>query len=181
VQSGGVPLTILLVVLASIPAGAARADIFRCLAPDGRTLYSDAPCPRSAVRSLNITTEVGACSTPECAAQHEEAAGNARQRLRSEQELLANLTDRRLRGELEAATERARAEDLVRRQVLEARLAVASDDTVYTAGYPFYYPTYPVYPGVRPCGWRCTGLHPRPHAAVPARHTRSTALRIDRR
>jgi hypothetical protein len=181
VQSVSVRFTILIGVLASIPAGAVRADIFRCLAPDGRTLYSDAPCPRGATRSSNITTEVGACSTSECAAQHEQAAGNARERLRSEQEVLANLTDRRLRAELDAATEQARAQDLARRQLLEARLAATSDDTVYAAGYPLYYPNYLVRSGVRPCGGRCTGPHPRPHATVPAKHTRSTALRLDRR
>jgi hypothetical protein len=181
VQFGGVRVTILLLVLASIPAGAARADVFRCLAPDGRTLYSDAPCPRGAVRSSNITTEVGACSTSECAAQHEQAAGNARERLRSEQELLANLTDKRLRAELDAATERARAEDLIRRQLLEARVAAAANDTVYSAGYPLYYPTYAVHRSVRPCGWRCIGLHPRPRIAGSATRTPATALRLDRR
>jgi hypothetical protein len=181
VQCGGRAFTILLVALAWIPAGAARADVFRCLAPDGRTLYSDAPCPRGAVRSSNITTEVGACSTSECTAQHEQLAGNARERLRSEQELLANLTDKRLRAELDAATERARAEDLIRRQLYEARLAASTDDTVYAAGYPLYYPYYRVHPGVRPCGSRCVGLHPRPHGSVPAKRTRSTALRLDRR
>ena len=140
---GGLRFTILLVVLAAIPAGAARADIFRCLAPDGKTLYSDAPCPRGAIRSSNITTEVGACSTSECTAQHEQAAGYARERLRSEQERLANLTDKRLRAELDAATERARADDLVWRQSFEARLAASTDDTVYAAGYPLYYPSIP--------------------------------------
>ena len=181
-QFRGVRFTILLVVLASIPAGVARADIFRCLAVDGKTLYSDAPCPRGAVRSSNITTAVGACSTSECTAQREQAAGNARERLRSEQELLADLTDRRLRAELDAATERARRDELVRRQSVEARLAISADETGYAAGYPLlYYPIYPGYPAVRPCGWRCVGLNPRTHTTAAARHNRSTALRLDRR
>ncbi len=181
-QFGSSRLTLtLIVVLASIPASAARADIFRCLAPDGKTLYSDAPCPRGAVRTLNITTAVGACSTSECTAQREQAAGTARERLRLEQELLANLTDRRLRAELDAATARAQANDLIRRQLLEARLATPTDETVYGAGYAPYYSIYPIYPAVKPCGWRCVGLHPRPHNNVSARRTWGTALRVDRR
>lgn len=180
-QFRGVWFTIFLVVLASIPAAAARADIFRCLAPDGKTLYSDAPCPGGAVRSSNITAAVGACSTSECTAQREQAAGNARERLRSEQELLATLTDKRLRAELDSATERARADDLIRRQLVEARLAISADESAYAAGYPLYYPTYAVYPAVRKCGWRCVGLHQRPHSAVSAKRTWGTALRFDRR
>jgi hypothetical protein len=179
VRFGGVWFT-LLVVLALIPWSAARADIFRCLAPDGKTLYSDAPCPRGALRSSNITTAVGACSSSECTAQREQAAGYARERLRSEQELLADLTDRRLRAELDAAAKRAHTDDLMRQQWIEARLATAADETAYAAGYPSSY-LYPVYPAVRPCGWRCVGLHPRSHKAASARRTWGTALRLDRR
>lgn len=180
-QFPGARLAIVLLVSTAIPWGAARADIFRCLAPDGKTLYSDAPCLRGAIRSSNITTAVGACSTSECTAQREQAAGYAREQLRSEQELLANLTDKRRRDELDAARERARLDDLVWRQSVEARLATAAGEPAYAAGYPFYYPIYPVYPAVKPCGWRCVGLHPRPHNAASAKPTWGTAVRLDRR
>jgi len=179
VQSFGGRFTVLL-ILAAIPWGAVRADIFRCQASDGKTLYSDTTCPHGAVRSSNITNAVGACTTSECMAQREQAAGYARERLRSEQEVLANLTETRLRAELDAATERARLEGLLSRQSLAARLA--ADETVGGAGYPVYYPYYPVYPTVRPCGSRCAGLHPRQHHRIGAgKRTWGVAARIDRR
>jgi len=179
VQSFGLRFAVLL-VLAAIPWGAVRADIFRCQASDGKTLYSDAACPHGAVRSANITNSVGACSTTECIAQREQAAGYARARLRSEQEVLANLTETRLRAELDAATERARLEGLIARQSLTARLA--TDETASGTGYPVYYPYYPVYPTVRPCGSRCAGLHPRQHHGVrAAKRSWGVAARVDRR
>lgn len=180
-QFHGPRFAVLLLVLTAIPWGPAWGDIFRCLAPDGKTLYSDAPCPRGAVRSSNITTAVGACSTLECTAQREQAAESARERLRSEQQLLANLTDKRLRAEIDAATERARLNELVWRQSVETRVATAADETAYGAGYPLYYPLYPAYPAVKPCGWRCARLHPRPHSVGAARHGWGTAARLDRR
>lgn len=144
--------------------------------------YSDSPCPRAAIRSANITTAVGACSTSECTAQREQAAGYARERLRSEQEWLAGLTEKRLRAELDYAKERARLDELGWRQSVEARLAVAANEPGYAAGYPYYYPIYPVYPGVKPCGWRCAGLQPRrAHGAGGVKRTWGVAARVDRR
>ena len=143
VKFHGPPFAILLLALTAIPWGAAEADIFRCQAPDGNMSYSDSPCPRAAIRSANITTAVGACSTSECTAQREQAAGYARERLRSEQEWLAGLTEKRLRAELDDATERARLDELGWRQSVEARLAVAANEPGYAAGYPDYYPYLP--------------------------------------
>jgi len=180
-QLPGPWFTILVLVLTATPRGAAWADIFRCLAPDGKTLYSDAPCPRGALRSSNITTAVGACGTPECTIQREQAASYARERLRSEQELLTNLTNKRLRDDLDAATERARLDELVWRQSVQTRLATAADEAAYRAGYPVYYPIYPVYPAVKPCGSRCVGLHPRPHGVGAGKRAWSVAARVDRR
>jgi hypothetical protein len=176
VQSFGPRLAVLLALAAS-PWDAVRADIFRCQAPDGKTLYSDIACPHAA-RSSNITSAVGACTTSECIAQREQAAGYARERLRSEQEVLANLTEKRLRSELDAATERARLDGLVWRQSLAARVAGGDE----TAGYPVYYPFYPLYRAGRPCGSRCAGLHPRQHHGIgSAKRTWGVAARIDRR
>ena len=178
-QSFG-PRFAVILILAAIPWGAVRADIFRCQAANGKTLYSDAACPHGAVRSANITNAVGACGTTECVAQREQAAGYARARLRSEQEVLANLTEMRLRAELDAATERARLEGLIARQSLAARLA--ADETAGGTGYAVYYPYYPVYPTARPCGSRCAGLHPRHHHGYgTAKRTWGVAARVDRR
>jgi hypothetical protein len=176
VQSFG-PRFAVVFILAAIPWGAVRADIFRCQAADGKTLYSDAACPHGAVRSANITNAVGACSTTECMAQREQAAGYARERLRSEQELLANLTEKRLRAELDAATERARLDELIWRQSFATRVSGA-DETGYAVGYPGYYPFYSLYPA-RPCGARCAGLHPRPHHGIgAAKRTWGVAARV---
>ena len=161
------PRLMVLFVLAASPWGAAQADIFRCQAPDGKTLYSDTACPHGAVRSSNITNAVGACSTSECITEREQAAGYARERLRSEQEWLANLTEKRLRAERDAATERARLDELIWRQSFATRVS-GGDETGGGAGYhDYYYPFYPLYPA-RPCGSRCSGLHPRPHHGIGA-------------
>ncbi len=175
------PRLAILLVLTAAPWGMARADIFRCLAPDGKTLYSDAPCPRGVVRSSNITTAIGACANLECTAQREQAAGYARARLRSEQEQLASLSEKRRRDELDAARERARLDDLIWRQSVEARLASAADEPAYAAGYAPYYPFYSGYPTVKPCGRHCADLHPRRQRAMSAKHPWGTSLRLDRR
>jgi Domain of unknown function (DUF4124) len=171
----------ILLVLAAAPWSTARADIYRCTVPDGRTLYSDGPCPRGALHSSNITAAVGACSTAECIAQREQAAGEARERLRAERELLAEFADRRRRDEIDSAKERVRLDELLWRQSVEARLTAVASEAGYAPAYPVYYPIYPAYGVVRPCGWRCLGSHPRPHNAVSAKRSWGTAIRMDRR
>jgi hypothetical protein len=157
------------------------------VAPDGKTLYGDAPCPREAVHKANITTAVGACTTAECAAQREQLAGQARERLRAEQDQLAEFADRRQRNEIAADKERARLETLAWRQSVEATLAAMGNEPANTIAYaPYYsiYPVYPVYPVhrmVKPCGWRCFGLHSRTANTAPIRRTRGTAIRLDHR
>lgn len=171
----------ILVVLAAVPWGTARADIYRCTVPDGKTLYSDAPCPRAALHSSNITAAVGACSTTECIAQREQAAGDARERLRAEREQLAEFADKRRRDEIDSAKERARLDELLWRQSVETRLAAAADEAAYAPAYPGYYPIYPAYAVVKPCGWRCLGPHPRAHNAMSAKRSWGVAIRMDRR
>jgi hypothetical protein len=180
VQIPGARLAILL-ILAAVAWGTAQADVYRCTVPDGKTLYSDAPCPRSALHSSNITAAVGACSTAECMAQREQAAADARERLRAEREQLAEFADQRRRDEIDSAKERARIDELLWRQSLEARLAAAANEAAYAPAYPAYYPIYPVYPLVRSCGWRCLAPHARPHNAVSAKRTWGVAIRMDRR
>jgi hypothetical protein len=181
VQFRSLQFALLLVIFTAIPCGPARADIFRCVAPDGKTLYSDAPCPRGAVRSSNITSAVDACSTAECIAQREQAAEYAREQLRSEQELLASRIEKRQSDELEAAREQARLDELAWRRSPPA----PADESTYAGGYPIYYPyypTYPVYTTIRACGWRCAGLRrARAHSGASSKRSRGTALRLDRR
>src|SRR5262245_10648581 len=97
----------LLLALIATPWGTARADIYRCTTTDGRTLYADAPCPRGAVHGANITSAVGACTDEACALKREQAALQARARLRVEQDQLAQFAERRRRNEIEAENERA--------------------------------------------------------------------------
>jgi hypothetical protein len=178
-----IPNLAILLVLASAPWGAAHADIYRCTAPDGKVLYGNAPCPRGALHNSNITAAVGACTTAECIAQREQAAATARERLRAERELLAEFAEQRRRDEIDSAKERARIDELVWRQSLEARLAATANETAYGSAYPYYpvYPVYPVYSSLRACGWRCGGTHPRLHNGVPARRSWGVAIRMDRR
>jgi len=153
----------LLLALTAAPWGAAWADIYRCTGPEGKTLYSDAPCPRGAARSSNITTAVGACSTVECIAQREQTAALARERLRVEQEQVAELADRLRRD----ALERARLDELLWRQSVESAMAASAGEASYGPTYPVYYPLYAAYPIARPCGaWRCLAPRPRFHNGV---------------
>jgi len=170
----------ILLVLAAVPWEAARADIYRCRVSDGKTLYSDAPCPRGALQSSNITAATGACTTAECTAQREQAAVNARERLRAEKEQLAEFAAARRRDEIDSARERARTDELLWRQSLEARLVATASEAGYAPAYP-YYPIYPAYSWARSCGWRCVGQHPRLHGGVPAKRAWGVAIRMDRR
>src|SRR5215468_9051085 len=176
---GGWTTLAVLVAFSAAPWGGARADIYRCTTADGKTLYADAPCPRGALHGVNITSNVGACTDDACALKREQAASEARARLRVEQDELTQLADRRRRDEVE--NERARLEAQLQRQSLDARLAATTSEPGYGVGYAPYYPIYPVYPAPRPCGWRCAGLHPGIGKGAPIRRTWGTALRLDRR
>lgn len=168
-------------VLAALPIGAS-ADVYRCVGTDGKTLYSDSPCPRGATQKFNITTAVGACSTAECEAKRQQEANDARERLRAQKEELAEFADKRRRSEIEALRERAELEELRWRLSVDARLAAAADEAANAAAYPLYYPVYPYAPGIRPCGQRCLNHRPRPpHANQPLpRHEQAARLRLDR-
>ena len=159
----------------------ATADVYRCVTTDGKTFYGDAPCPRGAAQHSNITAAVGACTTTECAAQREQLAAEARERLRADQEQLADFADRQRRNEIAAENERIRVDTLLWRQEVDARLAAMASEPGNANWYAPYYSIYPVYPALKPCGWRCVGLHRRPVHAAPVRRTWGTALRLDRR
>ena len=157
----------------------ASADVYRCVGADGKTLYSDSPCPHGATQKSNITTAVGVCATPECEAKRQQEAYDAREQLRVQKEELAGLTDRRRRYELELERERAALEEARWRSSIDARLAAAEEAASYS---PYYYPVYPYAPGIRPCGQRCSNLRPRPHPVSQPRlrQAPSPRLRPDR-
>ncbi len=169
-----------LIVVAALPV-AAQADIYRCTGSDGKTLYSDSPCPHDAVRKSNITAAVGVCGTAECETRRQQAVEDARERLRSDKQELAVLTEKRRIAELETERERASLEALRLRQSMESG-RTGADDTVYAGAYVPYYAGYPIYSWGRPCGSRCLKPQLRTHHAkaplVP--HQRGHARRMDR-
>jgi hypothetical protein len=159
---------VVLIVLAALPI-AARADVYRCTGSDGKTLYSDSPCPHDAVRKANITAAVGVCGTAECETRRQQAVEDARERLRLDKQELAVLTEKRRIAELETERERASLEALRLRQSMQSGFAAGADDTVYAGAYAPYYAGYPIYWWGRPCGGsRCLKPQLRAqHAKAP--------------
>jgi hypothetical protein len=146
-------------VLAALPI-AAQADIYRCTGSDGKTLYSDSPCPHDAVQKSNISAAVGVCSTAECETRRQLAMEDARERLRADKAELAVFAEKRRIAELELERERISLEALRLSQSVAAK-----DEAAYA---PYYYPVYPLYPWVRPCGSRCFKAQLRPnHVKAP--------------
>ena len=135
--------------LAALSTGA-HADVFRCVGPDGRTLYSDSPCPHDAVQKSNITGAVGACNTAECESKRQQTVNNARERLRAEKTELAAMTQQRMERE------RTSFEQQRWQQALESQMAASADQAALAAANPVYYPAYPIGYAGRPCrGNRC--------------------------
>jgi uncharacterized protein DUF4124 len=142
---------------------AARADVFRCVGPDGKTLYSDSPCPQEAVKKSNITDAVGACNTAECESKRQQAVNEARERLRAEKSELADMTQKRMERE------RAAFEEQRWRQAIESQIAASADQAAMAAGNPIYYPAYPIGAAAWPCrGTRCVPPGQRPDRGNPA-------------
>jgi hypothetical protein len=142
---------------------AAHADVFRCVGADGKTLYSDAPCPENAVQKSNITDAVGACNTAECASKHQQTVNDALERLRAEKTELADMTQKRLERE------RVSFEEQRWRQAIESQMAASAEQAALAAGNPVYYPAYPTAAGW-PCrGSRCSASDRRRHPAHPGK------------
>lgn len=166
-------------ILLTLPFGCAWADIYRCHGMDGKTLYSDSPCPHEAVQKSNITSMVGACTTQECEGKRQQEAIDARERLRADKEELAERTSKRKQEDLEYERERARLEELRWRQSVEARLAATADDAANAVAYSPYYPAYPVLRPVRPCR-HCGWPNKHPHATQLPDSERAVRLRTVR-
>src|SRR5438045_9385536 len=123
-----------LIALASI----AHADIYRCVGADGNTLYSDTPCARDARSNSNITENVGACTTAQCEEQHRQQAEEARQRVRSEKEELADIASKRRQADADYERERARLAEQRYRRAIEDRLPSTADQAAQGATTPDY-------------------------------------------
>jgi hypothetical protein len=174
--------TILAGLLAASPA-VVFADIYRCIAPDGGTLYSDSPCPREAVRKSNITNDVGACNDAKCEAQRRAQADEARERLRAEKQELSEMALQRREANIQLERERLQLEALRYQHEIDERLAGMANQS-QEAAPPETYPVYPGYPGVVvPCGAHCGKAHRPPHRrnhTKPRSDEPSVRLRVDR-
>jgi hypothetical protein len=136
----------------------AQADVFRCVGPDGKTLYSDSPCPHDAVRKSNITGAVGACNTAECESKRQQSVNDARERMSAEKTELAEMTQKRMERERQSFEEQRW------RQAVESQMAASADQAAQATENPIYYPTYPIAASGWPCrGNRCMpGQRPNP-------------------
>jgi len=153
----------------------AAADIYRCVGADGRTAYSDSPCPRGAA-SANVTEQVHACITPECEARREQARAAAQARLHEDKATIQQMQEQRLKAEAAELERRIRLEQLRRQAALDLAQQQAESE-LYAPAYP--YPVYPLYPGYGRVGrWDDPGCkdlqcgpvaRPLPHPRRPAR------------
>jgi hypothetical protein len=144
-------------------AGYAQAEVFRCLTPEGRTLYSDSPCPRGSA-TTNISTRIDECSDAQCQAERERRALTAQERLQREKEALATMSTERRKAEADALAERIKLEELRRLSAIDERLAAEAEAAAQPSAYFPVYPWYPVAPCVGPCAR--PPVRPRP----PAHH-----------
>jgi Domain of unknown function (DUF4124) len=145
-----------------------HAEIFKCVSHEGKISYGDSPCAKGVAQSVNISAEVGACTTSECEAQHAQQATAAQLRLREEKQTLSEMTQQRRQAEAEHAAERIRLAEA--QLAAEEQIAYQTDQTYY----PAYggYGGYPLYPNTLPCKrGNCVGRHPRfgMNGHIPAR------------
>jgi hypothetical protein len=178
-----------LAMLASLalPA-AASADVYRCVGADGRTTYSDSPCPRSA-SATNVTGQLQACTTPECEAQREKARAAAQARLAEDKAAAQQMQEQRLKAEAADIERRIRLEALRQQSAFDSAQQEAVSG-VYAPAYP--YPAYsldpgygrPLYPGYGRVGrWDgpgCKDLDCRPVARPLPYPPRAEGARNDR-
>ena len=156
-----------LVLFLAICASWAQAEVFRCVTPEGRTLYSDSPCPRGST-TTDISEHLGVCLDAQCEAERERRVAAAAERLQRDKEALAALTAQRRRAEADALAERIKLEELRRLSAIDARLA-AEAEAAAAADPNLYFPVYPWYP-VAPCVGPC--VRPPIHKPRPPVHQR---------
>ncbi len=139
-----------LVLIFAVSAGSAQAEVFRCLTPEGKTLYSDSACPHGST-ATNISTHVGECADEPCQSERERRTLAAQEHLRREKEVLATMTAERHKAEADALAERMKLEELRRLTAIDERLAAEAEAAAQPRAYYPVYPWYPVGPCVGPC------------------------------
>jgi hypothetical protein len=127
---------------AILAAGAAHAEIYRCVDAGGDTTYQDAPCGAGHSMAANITELVQSCTTQECQAQLVRAREQAEERLRADRAALSEMQERRLHSEEIDLQRRQQSQQFERMRTYEAQLAAQQG-----ADGGVYYPAYPLYPG----------------------------------
>jgi hypothetical protein len=142
-------MRVLLLIL-GLAACSVQAEVFRCITPEGKTLYSDSACPPGS-KAADISTDVGACADAQCREELERRTAAAQERLRQEKEALTAMTAERRKGEAEALAQRVKLEELRRLTAIDERLAAEAEAAAQPGvSYPAY-PWYPVAPCVGPC------------------------------
>ncbi|HZP94430.1 MAG TPA: DUF4124 domain-containing protein [Burkholderiales bacterium] len=118
----------------ALAAGPASAEVYRCVGPGGRTLYSDAPCPHGSVSAREISQQVGACVTDTCAAKREAQTDAALRKLQQDKTELARMQELRVRQE-EAWLKATAAQ----REAEAAAARYAPQEDSYGAFYPLWW------------------------------------------
>jgi pyruvate/2-oxoglutarate dehydrogenase complex dihydrolipoamide acyltransferase (E2) component len=144
---------------ALLAASAQAQQIFKCTDRQGRTTYSDAPCPTGSAKAAEITSTVQSCADEACEGRRQRETELARQRLREDKQALSEMTAQRRRAEAERLEQLARLEEIKSRQAAAERAAAAANDLYGDRwGYGWGLP-YPAYPIARP--------HRRPTPVFP--------------
>lgn len=168
-------MRVLLIIL-GLAACSAQAEVFRCITPEGKALYSDTPCPRGS-KAADISTNVGACADAQCREELERRSAAAQERLRREKEVLATMTAERRKAEAEALAERIRLEELRRLTAIDERLAAEAEAAAQPGAFYPAYPWYPVAPCVGPCARPPITPRPPLHQRPDRRRERPVSLR----
>jgi hypothetical protein len=151
-----------LLLLLAAAAGSAEAQVFRCVTPDGRTLYSDSACP-SGSKGAEISTHIGECSDEQCRAERERRTLAAQEQLQRDREALATMTEQRRKAEADALAERIRLEELRRLTAIDQRLAAEAEAAAQPTTFWPVSPWFPATPCVGPCARPPIKPHPPGH------------------
>jgi hypothetical protein len=126
----------------------AYAEVYRCVAANGRTLFTDSPCPKG-MRTTDVTRAPRPCTTPACIEQAREQQAQLEQQLAAASQLAELRRIQELEQEVAA---------------LRASLQSAQSAPAPEAVQPQVYPgEEALYPGVVMLGGGCVGRGCRPH------------------
>ena len=154
-------LRFLLITSGLLAAGAVHADIFRCSDTEGKTLYTNFPCP-GGTRTIDTLPSPRACTTVECDQRRDRELSEAQDRARAEKEELAALAKERRQHEIDE------------RRLDEGRYEPASGAAQSTPGVAdeVVYPVYAVGGYAARCRAHCLNTVGHRHAAADTRGPR---------